>query len=150
MRIPSSTVGTALLVILSIASLGLAACTAASAPAGGDLDASPAAAGGSYLDTTGLRALEVNVGGDRAFQPTGQVVEYTLTAQQVQWELTSGVVTTADTFNGTVPGPTIRVTEGDTLRVAFTNELPQPATIHCHVLHIANEMDGVADLTSGR
>ncbi len=46
------------------------------------------------------------------------------------------------TFNGTVPGPTIRATEGDLIRIHFTNNGSKPHTIHFHGIHPA-EMDGV-------
>lgn len=39
-------------------------------------------------------------------------------------------------------GPTIRVRRGQRLRVAFTNELPEPTTIHWHGLHVPDDMDG--------
>ena len=50
-------------------------------------------------------------------------------------------------FNGTVPGPTIRATRGDTVRVRLHNELEQPTSIHWHGIRIDNAMDGVAGLT---
>ncbi|MCA9661633.1 MAG: multicopper oxidase family protein [Myxococcales bacterium] len=45
-------------------------------------------------------------------------------------------------FNGSVPGPLIDLAAGDRLIVHFTNNLPEPTTIHWHGLRIANEMDG--------
>jgi len=50
-------------------------------------------------------------------------------------------------FGGTVPGPVLRVRQGDTVRVRLENELPQPTTIHWHGIRIENAMDGVAGLT---
>ena len=50
-------------------------------------------------------------------------------------------------FNGTTPGPEIRVRRGDRVRVRLINELPQPTSIHWHGIRIANAMDGVAGLT---
>src|SRR3989304_2042250 len=57
-------------------------------------------------------------------KPTGIVKSYDLVVDETEgWELVSGmdgmdpVMTKAITYNGTTPGPTIRVTEGDTLRV---------------------------------
>lgn len=50
-------------------------------------------------------------------------------------------------FNGTTPGPTIRATRGDTVRVRFHNALEQPTSIHWHGVRIENAMDGVAGLT---
>lgn len=75
--------------------------------------------------------------------PTGEVREYQLVASETDWEIAPGVVVKAIAYNGQVPGPTIRVTEGDTLRVTLTNKLDQPTSIHWHGLHVPNEMDGV-------
>lgn len=50
-------------------------------------------------------------------------------------------------YNGMSPGPEIRVTKGDTVRVRFTNELDAPTSIHWHGIRIDNSMDGVAGLT---
>jgi FtsP/CotA-like multicopper oxidase with cupredoxin domain len=50
-------------------------------------------------------------------------------------------------YNGSSPGPTFEVTEGDTVRIIFTNNLPEPSTIHWHGLHIPIEMDGIPDFS---
>jgi FtsP/CotA-like multicopper oxidase with cupredoxin domain len=57
------------------------------------------------------------------------------------------VTVPAITCNGQVPGPLIRVTEGDAVRVTITNELPEDTAIHWHGLHVPNAMDGVPPLT---
>jgi len=50
-------------------------------------------------------------------------------------------------YNGLTPGPTIRCSQGDRLKVRLVNELKQPTTIHWHGLRIQNDMDGVPGLT---
>lgn len=76
----------------------------------------------------------------------GQVVrEYKLTAIDREVEVAPGVFFPAWTYNGTVPGPTLRCTEGDLLRIHFRNEGSMPHTIHFHGIHPAN-MDGVFEL----
>lgn len=82
-----------------------------------------------------------------AVKPTNQVREFKLEAKKGRWQLVSGVETDAYTFNGTVPGPTIRAKEGDTIRVILTNSLPEETSIHWHGLHVPNEMDGVPSFT---
>ena len=72
--------------------------------------------------------------------------ELTLTASEFDHELMPGVDVRVWGYNGTMPGPEIRVTEGDTLRVTLRNELPVPTTIHWHGLNVPNAMDGVAGL----
>jgi FtsP/CotA-like multicopper oxidase with cupredoxin domain len=76
----------------------------------------------------------------------GRVVrEYELTAEDVEIEVAPGVVYPAWAYNGQVPGPTLRATEGDRLRVVFRNRGAHPHTIHFHGFHPAN-MDGVFEL----
>jgi FtsP/CotA-like multicopper oxidase with cupredoxin domain len=50
-------------------------------------------------------------------------------------------------FNRLVPGPRIRVTEGDRVRFIVTNRLPEPTTVHWHGLILPNAMDGPAEIT---
>src|SRR5829696_8215682 len=50
-------------------------------------------------------------------------------------------------FNHQVPGPRIRVTEGDRIRINVTNHLSESTTIHWHGLILPNAMDGVAEVT---
>ncbi|ALP51363.1 multicopper oxidase family protein [Corynebacterium glutamicum] len=45
-------------------------------------------------------------------------------------------------FNGTLPGPTLRVRGGDTIRVAIANELDTPTNLHVHGLHVSPEGNG--------
>ncbi len=79
--------------------------------------------------------------------PTGQVREFQLVAKEADWEIAPGVVVPAITYNGQVPGPLIRVMEGDTIRVIIKNELKQATSIHWHGLHVPNKMDGVPPFT---
>jgi len=50
-------------------------------------------------------------------------------------------------YNGSVPGPEIRLRQGGRLRVAFTNRLDEDTTVHWHGLRLPNAMDGVPLLT---
>jgi len=79
--------------------------------------------------------------------PTGRVQEFRLTAAPQRWELVKEVWVEAWSFNGEVPGPTIRVTEGDTVRVTVENHLPVPTSVHWHGLHVPNAVDGVPPMT---
>ena len=51
------------------------------------------------------------------------------------------------TFNGSLPGPELRVRAGQLLRVDFENGLPAPTSIHWHGIAIRNDMDGVPGFT---
>ena len=78
-----------------------------------------------------------------------RLVEYTLEIDEDSMhEVAPGVEIPVWTFNGTVPGPIIRATEGDTLRVTLINTGQFPHTIHFHGIHPA-EMDGVFELLPG-
>ena len=46
-------------------------------------------------------------------------------------------------YNGSVPGPTIEVNEGDRVRILFQNKLPEGTTVHWHGLEVPLKMDGV-------
>ena len=50
-------------------------------------------------------------------------------------------------FNGSAPGPELRVRQGDTLSVQVKNALPQGTTVHWHGIRLPNAMDGVPHLT---
>ena len=75
--------------------------------------------------------------------------EYELRAIDREIEIAPGVFFPAWTYNGTVPGPVIRATEGDNLRVSFVNAGSHPHTIHFHGIHPAN-MDGVFEIVAAR
>ena len=75
--------------------------------------------------------------------PSGQTLrEYEIAAIDREIEVAPGVFYPAWTYNGQVPGPTIRATEGDRIRVTFRNAGSHPHTIHFHGFHAA-AVDGV-------
>lgn len=67
---------------------------------------------------------------------------YEIVGQDKEIEIVPGVLFPAWTYNGRVPGPTLRATEGDRLRIVFRNEGSHPHTMHFHGIHSAR-MDGV-------
>ncbi len=71
----------------------------------------------------------------------GLLREYWIVAVNRIIEVAPGVYFPAWTYNGQVPGPTLRATEGDRIRIHFTNGGSQPHTLHFHGFHPA-EMDG--------
>jgi FtsP/CotA-like multicopper oxidase with cupredoxin domain len=88
--------------------------------------------------------------GDHPLQPTlgpsGEKI-FNLEASVVRWNVLPETQVDAYAFNGQVPGPRIRVTEGDHLRINLTNHLPESTTIHWHGLIVPNAMDGPAEIT---
>lgn len=73
--------------------------------------------------------------------------EFDLTAAITDWEVSPGNTVQAWTYNGTVPGPTIKVDPGDHVKVVLDNQLPQSTAIHFHGVTVPNAMDGVPDVT---
>lgn len=76
-----------------------------------------------------------------------QVVElkdgdtYTLTASYVTKEL-GGKVQTMLAYNGTIPGPTIKVEQGAGVTINFKNDTDMPALLHSHGVRMDNAFDG--------
>ena len=80
---------------------------------------------------------------------TGQTLrEFTLIAQNKIIEIVPGMEFQAWTYNGRVPGPTIRVNEGDRVRITLQNASDHPHSIHFHGVH-PGLVDGVFDMASG-
>ena len=74
--------------------------------------------------------------------------EWTRVAEDKEIEVAPGIRFPAWTYNGRIPGPTLRAREGERLRITFVNASKHPHTIHFHGLHPA-EMDGVPGLGGG-
>jgi FtsP/CotA-like multicopper oxidase with cupredoxin domain len=103
--------------------------------AGGLATTALAAAGGVFDDVAFAQAA-----------PEPELREFTLTASEFDWELMADVNVRVWGYNGSMPGPELRVREGDTVRVTLRNDLPVPTTIHWHGINVPNAMDGVAGL----
>lgn len=76
------------------------------------------------------------------------VREYELTAYDTEVEIARGIKFPGWTFNGTIPGPTLRCTEGDILRIKFANASTHPHSVHMHGIHPTN-MDGLEAIMPG-
>jgi FtsP/CotA-like multicopper oxidase with cupredoxin domain len=82
--------------------------------------------------------------------PDGRTLrEYQLVATDREVEVAPGVLFPAWTYNGQIPGPTLRAREGDRLRVKFINAGTHPHNIHFHGFHAA-EMDGIEPIERGK
>jgi FtsP/CotA-like multicopper oxidase with cupredoxin domain len=68
--------------------------------------------------------------------------EFELFATDQEVEVAPGVRFAAWTYNGRIPGPTLRAREGDRVRVTFVNGSQHPHTIHWHGIHAAAQ-DGI-------
>ncbi len=73
--------------------------------------------------------------------------QFELTTSVTKWEVSPGKFVDAMTYNGTVPGPTIKVDPNDKVRIILHNKLPQSTSIHFHGLTTPNSMDGTTVVT---
>ncbi|PTE12306.1 multicopper oxidase domain-containing protein [Mesorhizobium helmanticense] len=75
--------------------------------------------------------------------PDGRTLRsFEVTAEDKEIEIAPGIMFPAWTYNGRVPGPSLRATEGDRLRIVFRNHGSHPHSMHFHGIHAAR-MDGV-------
>lgn len=72
---------------------------------------------------------------------------FELTCRELQWEVEPGKLVKAWAYNDQVPGPQIRVREGDRVRVVLHNRLEESTSIHFHGLELPNAQDGVPFIT---
>lgn len=109
-----------------------------------------------FLGLAGLGTGAVVLGGCSALSPTRQnppaarsaskVAEYALEASVLKLNLGGRSVETWGYGEG-LPGPEIRLKQGETLRVSLRNRLPEGTSIHWHGVPLPNKMDGVPDVT---
>jgi FtsP/CotA-like multicopper oxidase with cupredoxin domain len=76
-----------------------------------------------------------------------RVKEFRFSTSPTRINLGVGPEFTAWCYNGQVPGPEIRVQEGDLVRMVLKNYLPEATTIHWHGIPVPNAMDGVPGVT---
>lgn len=146
---------------ISLASTGGAAALGAGLLMGSPSQAL-AAASGSGATKAAVGHAAVPAGWSNAFQPAStkplypprdapkpgeKIKEFDIELGISVHEIVPGVKIHSFTYNGTYPGPEIRVSEGDWVLVNFKNNSPEFHTIHWHGIMLANEMDGVPNGT---
>jgi FtsP/CotA-like multicopper oxidase with cupredoxin domain len=96
-----------------------------------------------------LAGDQTSTQGNQPLAPTrdGTTKVFTLTAQNVQWEVSKGQFVDAMAFNGQIPGPQIEVSYGDHVRIELQNQLDQPTVLHFHGMTVPNVQDGVPYVT---
>jgi FtsP/CotA-like multicopper oxidase with cupredoxin domain len=77
----------------------------------------------------------------------GATKVYELTAREIDWEVEPGRKVKAWAYNEMIPGPEIRVREGDRVRLVLKNELPESTAVHFHGLELPFDQDGVPFIT---
>ena len=73
--------------------------------------------------------------------------QFELTTSITKWEVSAGKFVDAMTYNGTVPGPTIKVDDGDKVSIILHNKMPDSTSIHFHGIDVPNAMDGTTIVT---
>ena len=137
--------------------------TAADGSASGDGTAAAGASPASHANMTAeemaagheqgvkdfLAGKETDTAGNQPLEPTmdGDVKVFDLTVEEIEWEVSKGQFVDAMAFNGQVPGPEIRVSEGDRVRFVVQNQLTEPFVLHFHGLTVPNSQDGVPYVT---
>ena len=100
------------------------------------------------LDVRGDRPLKPQIVTSQANgAPAKQIKVFRLETSVIGWTIFEGQRVAAYAFNRQVPGPRIRVTEGDRVRLLVTNRLPEATSVHWHGLILPNEEDGAAEIT---
>jgi FtsP/CotA-like multicopper oxidase with cupredoxin domain len=86
-------------------------------------------------------------GGIRAGVPAAK--ELTLVASSARWPLVdeSGPLTNVWSYGDRIPGPELRLRQGEHVRITVRNDLPEETTVHWHGIRLPNAMDGVPGLT---
>jgi FtsP/CotA-like multicopper oxidase with cupredoxin domain len=117
----------------------------------------PAAAAGNTADDmdrmheAGVKAFPAKTAGkgNQVLKPkiVGGVKVFDIVVDTVQWEVEPGKRVEAWTYNGVVPGPQIRVREGDRVRINVTNRLKESTAVHFHGVELPNDQDGVPFIT---
>jgi uncharacterized membrane protein YidH (DUF202 family) len=87
--------------------------------------------------------------GDRPLEPRIEsgVKVFNLEVSVIRWHILPNVAVDAFAYNGQIPGPRIRVTQGDHVRIVVHSQLPESTTVHWHGLVLPNKMDGPAFIT---
>ena len=119
-----------------------------------------AASGGYRGDSSGsLSKVDLHTGplrtvpvvttdvGDLPFEMDGDTKVFRLTAQVFKRQIAPDKDIDVWGFNGSAPGPTIQVTQGDKVRVIFKNELPEPSSIHWHGFEDRIGYDGMPGIS---
>lgn len=75
--------------------------------------------------------------------------EIHLFAKPAAWEISSGVIADALTYNGKIPGPPVRVTEGQPVRIVLNNQLKVPTSLSFHGIDVPQSVGGLPRKDAG-
>lgn len=136
--------------VLAVVALGIAV-VALSKDDGGTGMSSMAEHGGGHMSPISIDGITdpPSAQGGMSLKGTERSgeLEFKLDARPVWWNVYGKQRVAAWAYNGVVPGPQIRVRNGQRVRIKFTNRLPEATTIHWHGISVPNSQDGVPDIT---
>lgn len=101
----------------------------------------------SFLHSSGCTLAAVTMVPLAARAAASDTVDYTLVARPIRFDPLPDLTFGALAYNGTLPGPMLRVTHGQRVRVRYRNLTGIPTTIHWHGMILPNDMDGVPGVT---
>jgi FtsP/CotA-like multicopper oxidase with cupredoxin domain len=138
--------------------VGIGATTAKATPPQPGHDAPQQGTSGDDMDAMheqGIKYFLDNIGKDKEYwgvdmpyKMDGSTKVFDVVCTEGKWEVAPGNVVDAMMYNGRVPGPVIRVTQGENVRVNVTNKLNSQSTaVHWHGVLVPNGMDGVPFIT---
>jgi manganese oxidase len=123
-------------------------------PTGGTMGANDTVSAANAMDEMhekGIKAFPAKTAGkgNQLLAPKmdGNVKVFELTAKKIQWEVEPGRMIEAWAYNEQIPGPQIRVREGDRVRLILDNQLPESTAVHFHGVELPNDQDGVPYIT---
>jgi FtsP/CotA-like multicopper oxidase with cupredoxin domain len=95
------------------------------------------------------REYGMDTRGDQPLEPRIEngVKVFSLEVSVIRWHILPNVAVDAFAYNGQIPGPRIRVSQGDHVRIVVHSQLPESTTVHWHGLILPNKMDGPAFIT---
>jgi manganese oxidase len=102
----------------------------------------PGRAASNKPEVSGVQGLQ-----ELPYTMDGNVKVFELTAEKIRWETKEGHLVDAMAYNRMIPGPVIRATEGERVRIVVNNEMDEPHTTHWHGLFVPNNMDGVPGIS---
>ena len=121
------------------------------APNPAPVSAAAAAAAMDAMHEAGIKAFPAKTEGkgNQLLAPRMEkgVKVFDITAAQMRWETAPGQTVEAWAYNEQVPGPQIRVREGDRVRMIVHNKLTESTSVHFHGVELPNAMDGVPFIT---
>jgi manganese oxidase len=121
------------------------------APNPAPLSAAAAAEAMDRMHEAGIEAFPAKTAGkgNQLLEPKirNGVKVFELTAKKIRWETAPSQTVEAWAYNEQIPGPQIRVREGDRVRVTLKNELSESTAVHFHGVEVPNDQDGVPFIT---